>query len=50
MTTVRVYSYREFCDYARRFNQVDLLTGIARAALALPGTGAADPRYRRTPP
>lgn len=50
MITGRDYSYREFCDYARRFNQVDLLTGIARTALALPATGAADPRYRSTPP
>jgi hypothetical protein len=50
MITGRDYSYREFCDYARRFNQVDLLTGVARAALALPAAGAADPRYRSTPP
>jgi hypothetical protein len=49
MTVRRDYSYREFCDYARRFNQVNLLTGIARTALALPDH-AGDPRYRRTPP
>jgi hypothetical protein len=45
----RDYSYREFSDYARRFNQVGLLTEIARTALALPDS-AADPRYRRTLP
>jgi hypothetical protein len=50
MITGRDCSYREFCDYARPFNQVDLLTGIAQAALALPATGAADPRYRSTLP
>lgn len=47
MIAGRDYSYRELCDYAWRFNQVSLLTAIARAALALP---AADPRYRSTPP
>ena len=50
MIAGRNYSYREFCDYARRFNQVGLLTAIAQAALALPAVGAADPRYRSTPP
>ena len=49
MIVGRDYSYREFCDYARRFNQVGLLTEIARTALALPAS-AADPRYRRTLP
>jgi hypothetical protein len=49
MSVERYYSYREFCDYARRFNQVDLLTAIARTALALPDS-ARDPRYRRTLP
>jgi hypothetical protein len=49
MTAGGDYSYRQFCDYARRFNQVGLLTEVARAALALPA-GAAGPRYRRTPP
>jgi len=45
----RYYSYREFCDYARRFSQVELLTEIARTALALPPR-AGDPGYARTPP
>jgi hypothetical protein len=49
MIVGRDYSYREFCDYARRFNQVGLLTEIARTALALPAS-ASDPRYRRTLP
>jgi hypothetical protein len=49
MSVERYYSYREFCDYARRFNQVDLLTAIARTALALPDS-VRDPRYRRTLP
>jgi hypothetical protein len=49
MSGERYYSYREFCDYARRFNQVELLTAIARTALALPDN-LRDPSYRRTPP
>jgi hypothetical protein len=49
MSVKRYYSYREFCDYARRFNQVDLLSAIARTAVALPDS-ASDPRYRRTLP
>ena len=49
MSVERYYSYQEFCDYARRFNQVDLLTAIARTALALPDS-VRDPRYRRTLP
>jgi hypothetical protein len=49
MSSERYYSYQEFCDYARRFNQVDLLTAITQTALALPDS-IPDPRYRRTPP
>ena len=41
MTAGRDCSYGELCDYARRFNQVGLLTAIARTALALPAAGAA---------
>jgi hypothetical protein len=44
------YSYREFCDYARRFNQVELLAAIARTAIALPDDWAQKPKFRRTPP
>lgn len=40
MITGREYSYQEFTDYARRFSQEGLLTGIAQAALTLPPTGA----------
>lgn len=50
MIAGRQYSYQEFTDYARRFSQLGLLTAIARAALTLPATGAADPRYRSMPP
>lgn len=50
MIAGREFSYQEFTDYARRFSQVGLLTGIARAALTLPPTGVADARYRRMPP
>jgi hypothetical protein len=49
MNVRREYSYQEFCDYARRFSQVALLTAIARTALALPDR-AGDPGYARTPP
>ena len=49
MSGERYYSYREFCDYARRFNQVDLLTAIAETALAV-SDNVRDPSYRRTPP
>ena len=45
------YTYRDFCDYARRFDQVALLTGIARTALELPDHPSEDPAsYLRTPP
>lgn len=45
----RDYSYREFRDYARDFDQVELLQGIAHAALALPDSPG-DPGYIRTAP
>src|SRR5882757_7572926 len=48
-TEARDYSYREFTDYARRFDQAELLTGIAQAALALPESPG-DPGYIRTAP
>lgn len=44
------YTYRDLCDFARRFNQIELLTRIAQAAVALPVEGADNPAYRRTPP
>jgi hypothetical protein len=43
------YSYTEFCNYVRRFNQLDLLTAVVRKALALP-RGASEPGYAQTPP
>src|ERR1700743_59127 len=49
MNVQQDYSYQEFCDYVRRFNQVELLTTIARTALGLP-EHAGDLRYRRTLP
>jgi hypothetical protein len=48
-TEARDYSYREFCEHARLPNQVQLLTGIAQTALALPDSPG-DPGYLRTPP
>ena len=44
------YSYHEFCDYARRFNQVELLAAIARTAVALPDDWVKKPAFRGTPP
>lgn len=44
------YSYREFCDYARRFNQVELLTAIARTAIELPDGWSEELAFRLTPP
>jgi len=44
------YSYREFCEYARYFNQADLLAAIARTATALPDDWITKPDFRRTPP
>lgn len=49
LTAKPTYTYREFCDFARHFNQVDLLAGIAHTMVGLPDT-AADPAYRRTLP
>jgi len=45
----REYSYREFSDYARRFNQEDLLTAVAQRAASLPDDAHELP-YRATPP
>lgn len=45
----REYTYEEFCDFARRFNQVELLTAVAQWAASLPD-GASEISYRRTPP
>lgn len=49
MNVQQDYSYQEFCDYVRRFNQVELPTAIARTALGL-SEHAGDLRYRRTLP
>jgi hypothetical protein len=46
---VKKYSYQEFCDYVRRFNQEELLVTVARMALELPDNAAA-PGYTQTPP
>jgi hypothetical protein len=43
------YSYAEFCDFVRRFNQEGLLTAAAQQALAL-ADNASQPGYARTPP
>ncbi|CAI7978106.1 conserved hypothetical protein [Frankia sp. Hr75.2] len=43
------YSYQEFCDYVRRFNQEELLATVATVALALPGK-VTEPGYIQTPP
>lgn len=45
----RQYTYREFSDYVRRFNQEDLLTAVAQRATALPDDARELP-YRATPP
>jgi hypothetical protein len=45
----REYTYKEFSDYARRFNQEDLLTAVAQLAAALPDDVSELP-YRTTPP
>jgi hypothetical protein len=43
------YPYRQFCDFVRRFNQIDLLTATAQVALTLP-LRASQPGYVQTPP
>lgn len=43
------FTYRQFCDEVRRFDQVQMLTGIARIAITLP-EDPGDQRYQRTPP
>jgi hypothetical protein len=45
----REYPYKEFSDYARRFNQEDLLTAVAQRAASLPDD-ASEISYRATPP
>lgn len=45
----REYTYTEFSDYARRFNQEDLLTAVAQRAASLPDEAGKTP-YRATPP
>jgi hypothetical protein len=45
----REYTYKEFSDYARRFNQQELLTAVAQRAATLPGDAGEMP-YRATPP
>jgi predicted outer membrane lipoprotein len=51
MSTVvpRTHAYQEFCNFVRRFNQEQLLTTIARIALALPDN-VSKPGYANTPP
>ncbi|MFG1872257.1 hypothetical protein [Micromonospora arborensis] len=48
----RDYTYREFSDFVRRFDQEALLAAIAQRALSLPShlTGDRGSRYRETPP
>jgi hypothetical protein len=45
----RQYTYKEFSDYARRFNQEDLLIAVAQWAASLPDDAREVP-YRATPP
>jgi hypothetical protein len=45
----REYTYKEFSDYARRFNQDKLLTAVAQRAVSLPDDAGEMP-YRATPP
>jgi hypothetical protein len=45
----RVYTYGEFTDFARRFNQERLLTAVAERAVSLPDDASEKP-YRATPP
>jgi hypothetical protein len=45
----REYTYKEFSDYARRFNQDGLLTAVAQQAASLPDDASEMP-YRTTPP
>lgn len=42
-------SYEVFTDFVRRFNQVELLTAVARVATNLPDSAEEEP-YRHTPP
>ncbi len=45
----REYTYKEFSDYARRFNQEELLIAVAQRAASLPDDAREMP-YRATPP
>lgn len=45
----REYTYKEFCDYARRFDQEQLLAAVAQQAASLPDDAGEMP-YRATPP
>jgi hypothetical protein len=45
----REYTYKEFSDYARCFNQVELLPAVAERAASLPND-AREISYRQTPP
>src|SRR5215204_4036755 len=45
----REYTYKEFSDYARRFDQDALLTAVAQRAASLPDDASEMP-YRATPP
>lgn len=45
----REYTYKEFADYARRFNQEDLLKAVAQRATSLPND-AGQKSYQQTPP
>ncbi|MGY0231983.1 hypothetical protein [Longispora urticae] len=45
----REYSYREFTNFTRRFDQEELLFAVARAALEAPPRISPDPRSTRTP-
>jgi hypothetical protein len=45
----RAYTYKQFTEYVRRFNQHELLTAVAQGAASLPDN-TAKVSYRATPP
>jgi hypothetical protein len=45
----REFTYKEFTDFARRFNQVGLLTAVGQLAASLPDD-VSEMSYRATPP
>jgi len=45
----REYTYKEYSDYARRFNQDGLLTAVAQRAASL-SDDASEMAHRATPP